>query len=54
MGKFVLGDSQTWIKQYGQIYLNSKIDEIECAIESIIVDQLTNDLLLELDFLRKF
>ncbi|CAF0786226.1 unnamed protein product [Adineta steineri] len=53
-GEVILGDSRTKIMQYGRIYLRLKIDEVEFGIEAIVVDQLTNELILGVDFLRKF
>ncbi|CAF1106349.1 unnamed protein product [Adineta ricciae] len=53
-GEIVLGDSQTRMKQYGRIYLELEIGRKRFGITAIVVDQLTNELILGMDFVRKF
>jgi predicted aspartyl protease len=53
-GEIVLGDSKTTINQYGWIYLTFRIDRLYYGIQAIVVDNLTTDLVLGMDFLKKF
>ena len=54
VGDIMLGDSQTRIKQYGWINLDVNIKGRKFGIKAIVVDHLTNELILGMDFMRKF
>ncbi|CAF1433061.1 unnamed protein product [Rotaria sp. Silwood1] len=53
-GEITLGDSKTKIIQYGWICLNLKIKNLNCQIRAIIVDCLSTNFILGMDFLRKY
>jgi transposase InsO family protein len=53
-GEIILGDSKTKIIRYGWIYLNMKINNLDCGIPAMIVDNLTVDFILGMDFMKKF
>ncbi|CAF4955322.1 unnamed protein product [Rotaria sp. Silwood1] len=53
-GEITLGDSRTKIIQHGWIYLNLKINNFNCQIRAIVVDYLTTNFILGMDFLRKY
>ncbi|CAF1363628.1 unnamed protein product [Rotaria sordida] len=53
-GEITLGDSKTKIAQYGWICLNLKIKSLNCQIRAIVVDCLSTNFILGMDFLRKY
>ncbi|CAF1437902.1 unnamed protein product [Adineta ricciae] len=54
IGEIMLGDSKTKIVQYGWIYLNLNINNLDFGIRARVVDHLTTDLILGMDFMRKY
>ena len=53
-GEIILGDAKTKMTRYGWIYLNVKINNLKCGIRAMVVDNLTTDFILGMDFVRKF
>ncbi|CAF3793711.1 unnamed protein product [Rotaria magnacalcarata] len=53
-GEITLGDSRIKITQHGWICLNLKIKNVNYQIRAIVVDCLTNNFILGMDFLRKY
>ena len=53
-GDIVLGDAKTKLRQRGWIYLPLNIHGFRCAIRVIVVDDLTTEFVLGLNFLIKF
>jgi transposase InsO family protein len=53
-GEIILGDAKTKMTQYGWIYLNVKIKNLNCGIRAMVVDNLTTDFIVGMDFIQKF
>ena len=53
-GEIVLGDAKTKLRQRGWINLPLNIHGFRCAIRAIVVDDLTTEFVLGLNFLMKF